>query len=171
MKKLCFGILFLILSCNVCNEKHIADTSCFKKLQISILKESTKKINFSKQINCFEWDSLEIGYRGSYENYPCSKFHQIDKKYDIFLGRKLENHMDWLDRDRHWTFLYFYKNGMILNDVLAIPESVASFHELKENNGSDNLFYKNENTEFRITDFVYGGISGKELQNHRQILK
>ena len=145
MNKLCYlTILIFTISCNSdkCIEKYTADTSCFDSLLKTDLTSFQKEIDFSKRINCFEWDSLKVGERGSYENYPCLKFHQIcEKRCGTYLGKDLESHMDWFDRDRHWTFIYFYENGTLLNDVLTVPLSAYLFDELKENNES-NLFRK-----------------------------
>ena len=145
MKKF-YGLVFFILtiSCNndKCIENYAMDISCFENFQGIDVTLLTKEIDFSKKVNCFEWDSLEVGERGSYENYTCMKFHQIYKTgSETYLGKDLESHMNWLDLDRDWTFIYFYENGTILNDVLAIPKPHYFFEELKKNNES-NLFRK-----------------------------
>ncbi|MBC3846845.1 hypothetical protein H8K90_10680 [Winogradskyella echinorum] len=139
---LTISIFTLSCSSDKCLEKYATDTSCFDSLIVTDLTSFQKEIDFSERINCFEWDSLEVGERGSYKNYPCLNFHQIcEKGSGTYLGKDLESHMDWFDRDRHWTFIYFYENGTLLNDVLAVPLSTYLFDELKENNES-NLFRK-----------------------------
>ncbi len=143
MKKFYYiGIFILIISCNngKCIENYVTDTSCFENFREMDMTLLTKEIDFSKKVNCFEWDSLEVGKRGSYKNYICMKFHQIYKTgREIYLGKDLESHMNWFDVDRDWTFIYFYKNGTILNDVLAIPKPHYFFEELKKNNESNSF--------------------------------
>lgn len=145
MNKLyCLTISIFTLSCNSdkCLEKYPVDTSCFYSLIGTDLTYFKKEIDFEKRINCFEWDSLKVGESGSYKNYPCFRFHQIcEKGCGTYLGKDLESHMDWFDADRHWTFIYFYENGTLLSDVLAVPQSAYLFDELKKNNDS-NLFRK-----------------------------
>ncbi len=145
MNKLYWLAFFIFTtSCNhdKCNLNYTEETSCFNNLQGILWTSLTKETNFSKKINCFEWDSLKVGERGSYQNYPCLKFHQICKKgCGTYFGKNLEKHMNWLDQDRDWTFIYFYKNGTLLNNVIAIPQPSYLFQELKKNNKS-NLFRK-----------------------------
>ncbi len=109
--------------------KRVINTSCFENFQSINLTTVSKLLNSSERINCFEWDSLEVGKRDSFKNYPCIKFHQICKKNcGNYLGKELSNHMDWLDGDKNWTFIYFYENGKKLNVALAFPESPDNFY-------------------------------------------
>lgn len=153
MIKKCFlGLFFLVLNCNEyeCEKTLKKSVSCFEDFKISIRKTTTSKIDFSKQIDCFEWDSIEIGKRGSYKKQPCTNFYQINEKESgTYLGKNLENHMDWLDYDRNWTFVYFYKNGIFINDALAINSNVASFHKLKTNE-IPLYIYNSENSKINI---------------------
>ncbi len=162
-----------IIACSTCPEPQEIDISCFDSFASTLKNDSVKSIDFSKEIRCFSWDSLEIGGRGSYEKYPCMNFTFVDKgkyaKKGTIKGTELESNLDWLDRDRHWQMIYFYHNGQILNKVLVISQPVVSFFEMTLNQGD--IFLRNSDSKFIITDRVLGGISEKELVKHRQMMK
>lgn len=176
MKGLIYILLTLtIISCLNCPENLELDTSCFSSLITKLTNDSVKEIDLGFEINCFQWDSLEIGGRGSYEAYPCMNFTLIENgKYaengKVVEGSNLESEMDWFDRDRHWQMVYFYNNGQIQNEALAISQSAVSFFDMTlKNRGT--IFLNKSESKFDISDRVLGGISGTEIIEPRQMIK
>ncbi|WP_157454210.1 hypothetical protein [Crocinitomix catalasitica] len=175
MKGLIYILLTLtFISCSNCPENPELDTSCFSSVITKLTNDSVKKIDLGSELNCFQWDSIEIGGRGSYEAYPCMNFTMIENgKYaengKVVEGSNLESEMDWFDRDGHWQMVYFYHNGKIQNEAFAISQSAVSFFDMTLNRGT--IFLDKSESKFDISDRVLGGISGIELIEHRQMIK
>ncbi|WP_128332132.1 hypothetical protein [Apibacter sp. HY039] len=135
---LLFSLLPFFLLTISCKNKNCINVNtntlhCFNELDNKILRDSISHINFAREINCFKWDSLEIGMRSSYLDYPCMNFKlvDIDPQKNVWVkGREIEEHMDSYDRDKYWYIIYFYYKGDMLNQSLAINESVVSFDSI-----------------------------------------
>jgi len=123
-------------------------------------------LNFSELIACFEWNRLEIHSQSNHEEFPCFKFHQIDKTNGIHL----EDKMDWLNGDHNWYFVHFYQDDELVPEILAIAENVVSFENLTQNKTQTPSFTKAQ-ADFYVTKTIYGGTQGKEMLKQRQVIK
>ena len=165
-----FFASIIALSCSTQGRMKNSSYACFDVMRTLLQNDSIKSIDFSKTINCFEWDSLELAVRGSYENHPEIEFALIDNRHNrSVFGREIETVIDWFDRDRHWQMIYFYHNGKKLNQALAISEVPVSFRQLRLT--LDDNFFSILESKFTISDRIVGGISGNEIIEHRQMKK
>lgn len=96
------------------------DVECFNELEQALHKYSTPQ-NLSMMINCFEWDSVALLER-TYRDYMHLNFK--------IIRTNIENGapgLDWIDGGRHWSYLYFYNKGKLLNDAIAIPDLYLNY--------------------------------------------
>ncbi|MGH1383299.1 hypothetical protein [Kordia sp.] len=170
MKRILIVLCIVCVSCNSCPETESLAASCFQNATKIIKDKTTSNLNFAEIVNCFEWDRMEIHSDSNHEEYACFKFHQIDHDDGIHLGKNLEDKMDFLDGDRHWYFIHFYKGEVLLPEILAVSESFASFDNLTQDRKLTPSFQK-ENTNFYITKRIYGGVAGETMLKQRQIIK
>lgn len=91
------------------------EVSCFEEFQsnISVYRDSSFSI---EEIDCFEWDSVVVAPRGSYRKHVTLNYKILRKN-----AKDDPQVLDWLDGDRNWTYILFYKNGILLNDAIAVP--------------------------------------------------
>lgn len=165
-------ISFLVVISSACSDVQENKYHCFESVYDHLTNDTIKEIDFGLQLNCFDWDSLELGLRGSYKNYPSVNFTIIEgwergEKRNVMKGSSIESKMDWFDMDRHWQMIYFYKGGNILNYALAISQSAVSFTELMIKQKV--RFISKSESKFRISDMVRGPI--QNLIKHRQVFQ
>ncbi|MCH2194102.1 hypothetical protein [Kordia sp.] len=171
MKKIIITLCSIVMvSCNSCPETESYATSCFQNASKLLKNKATSQLDFAEIINCFEWDRLEIHSKSNHEELSCFKFHQVDLDDGIHLGKDLEAEMDFIDGDRHWYFIHFYKYDQLLPEILAINEGIASFYNLTQDRKLTPSFQK-EAANFYYTKSIYGGIAGETLMKQRQLIK
>jgi hypothetical protein len=111
-----FGGLFGLGS--LLNQQWIEEkdtVSCFEDFEHEI-HTTVGLVHLEESVNCFDWDSVALGYSTEYRK-------KIDLNYKIF---RLEPNgqlppFDFEERCKDWSYLYFYVNGLIVENAIAIP--------------------------------------------------
>jgi hypothetical protein len=99
------------------------EVQCFEELEVGIHQDSSSAV-LEEYITCFEWDSIVLLGFGTYEDYLHLNFKKIRTNLEYESGG-----LDWLDGDRQWSYIYFYNEGQLLNDAIAVP-SLYLHHRL-----------------------------------------
>lgn len=114
-------LVIFIISCNKHKQldiKYKSNMKCLTNIEKQILLNE-KILDFSKHINCFEWDSLKIE---NLNNFDLRKYFDFKFKVvnDSIRKRMEDKGLVFQADEESWSYIFFYSKGTILNDALAI---------------------------------------------------
>ena len=106
------------------------------------LKDRTSSIlDFSKIVDCFEWDTMYVTSESLTENYPELEYTYIG---NVHNGEELGNVNNWLDGSRDWNYIFFFKNNETIPNAFVICQTELYLRDLI------NMKFSKNNARFRI---------------------
>ena len=108
-------------------------TLCLEKVENSFRNQNLDTIDLSETITCFEWDKILItGSRRAVDEDNELDYTVVGH---IYNKKEASSYNDWLDGDRHWWYIFFFKKNeanpsnafIIANTVFVYDDTLSEW--------------------------------------------